>query len=62
MQESYYVSHSFQYSSYDEKFQSMDHDYPKFAKEEFPGIVGRVDAAYQQNGNNFLQKKMFTLL
>ncbi|XP_054830430.1 collagenase 3-like [Eublepharis macularius] len=40
--------------SYDERLQSMDHGYPKLAKEEFPGIVDKIDAAYQQNGSIFV--------
>ncbi|XP_060091295.1 collagenase 3-like [Heteronotia binoei] len=39
--------------SYSERFQSMDHGYPKLAKEEFPGIVDKVDATYQQNDSIF---------
>ncbi|XP_048350387.1 collagenase 3-like [Sphaerodactylus townsendi] len=39
--------------SYNERLQSMDHGYPKLAKEEFPGLVDRVDAAYQQNDSLF---------
>ncbi|XP_070605777.1 collagenase 3-like isoform X1 [Erythrolamprus reginae] len=35
--------------SYDERFHSMEHGYPKQIVEEFQGIIYKVDAAYQQN-------------
>ncbi|XP_062983806.1 collagenase 3-like [Elgaria multicarinata webbii] len=37
--------------SYDEEHHSMEHGYPKLIKDEFHGIVHKVNAAYQQNGS-----------
>ncbi|XP_053165585.1 collagenase 3-like [Hemicordylus capensis] len=37
--------------SYDERFHSMEHGYPKLVKKEFRGIVNKLDAVYQENGS-----------
>lgn len=32
----------------------MERGYPKLAQEEFPGVVNKVDAAYQHNGKRLM--------
>ncbi|XP_053166843.1 matrix metalloproteinase-27-like isoform X2 [Hemicordylus capensis] len=39
-----------QYWRYDENSQSMDKNYPRKVREDFPGIGKKVDAVFQRNG------------
>ncbi|XP_019379323.1 PREDICTED: matrix metalloproteinase-20-like [Gavialis gangeticus] len=42
--------HSYLYLSYDESTHTMDKDYPKNISYAFPGISGKVDAAFEMTG------------
>ncbi|TSM28231.1 Collagenase 3 [Bagarius yarrelli] len=43
-----------QYYSYDTNNKKMDDDYPKLVEERFPGITGKVSAAFQYEGFTYL--------
>ncbi|XP_053169165.1 stromelysin-1-like [Hemicordylus capensis] len=45
-----YYFESDRYWSYDETRQTMDNGYPKRISDGFPGIEGKIDAAFQHNG------------
>uniref|UniRef100_A0A671N9U7 Matrix metallopeptidase 20a (enamelysin) n=1 Tax=Sinocyclocheilus anshuiensis TaxID=1608454 RepID=A0A671N9U7_9TELE len=48
------------YFSYDEKRSVLDHGFPRKVHMNWPGIVGKVDAAFELNGNglyHFLPKR-----
>ncbi|XP_076875370.1 collagenase 3-like [Brachyhypopomus gauderio] len=42
------------YYSYDESRKVMDKGYPKLVKKGFPGITGKITAAFQYRGNTYL--------